>query len=387
MKYQDKGENIKDLKNLESIKLYDNSHALKFIYDFLGKKSDLLGTIIFLLIWVIIFTIATFIEGTLFMEGSKTIGWSMDYVWFGVIIAITLLLFFSKKLFDKFIKLFSKDILKSIKKENLSEKHYCDIIYKNIKFIKNETRESQLLLNLVRIFGILGFIFYGLYFQIIELPPVDVWHHSTHVIGYSVWLIYTAIILAFLGPVLIWRYIAILFSIDKIVKEINKENGFNIIPISPDNVGGLSNLGKLAVRGAYIPTIPLLVVAIWVFARETTSPIFLGSVPLLGLFIFISFIVPLYSIHKLLDSAKENELHRLSIEFNKYYQIVVKNIDKKGVTFNDVTNNAISNMEKLRIMFETCEKMGIWPINTQIIVNVLSLILIPTIVAILPSII
>jgi MFS family permease len=385
MKSQEKINNDCIIKHINNIKLYNNSRGLSFIYDTLGKKNDFLGIILFSLFWIIIFSIATLIEGTFSMTGSNTIGWSIDFVWYGVIIAITLLFFFSKKLFDKFIKLFSKDILNSLRKEIISEKKYYEIINKNIKFIRNETPKSKNLLYLLIIFGFFGFIIYGLYFQIIEIPSVDVWHHAIHPLGYFVWLIYTFIILVYLGPILIWRYIAIMISINNIVKEIKDIEGFNIIPISPDNVGGLSNLGKFALNVAYIPTIPLIVVAIWVFVREITSPLFLVTVPILIAFIIIAFTIPLYSIHRLLESAKEKELHRISNEFDKYYQIVVKNIDKAGPTFNDVTNEAVNNMEKLKIMFESCERMGLWPINIQILIQLSSIILIPTLVAIVPS--
>jgi len=375
-----------DIKQIQTMNLYDNSLGLKFLYDFLGKKSDLFGILLFSLFWVIVFSISTFIEGTFVMQGENTIGWSIDFVWFGVIIAIVLLFYLSKKLFDKFILLFSNEILRSINNNNLEEKKYCNIVYDSINFIKNKTPQSKIFLNIIRLLGLLGILIYGGYYQIVDLPPVDVWHHATHLLGYSVWLIYNIIILGLLGPILIWRYIAIMISIDKIVKQVDREHGFNIIPMSPDNVGGLSNLGRFGLYTAYIPTIPLLVLAIWVFVRETSSALFLGSALILGVFVGIAFIIPLYSIHKLLKSAKENELIRISDEFNKYYQIVVNNIDKKGPTFNDETNDAVNNMEKLRIMFESCEKMGIWPVNTKILVQLGAMVLIPILITILPMV-
>lgn len=379
-----------DLKNINQIryfhdkKPYDNLSGFKLIYRLAGRKRSSIGIITYSLIWVIIFSLITIIERKFLLSG-ESIGFGEDYVWYAVIIGFIFLFILMNRLYQKFFMVFSDKIITLINWKNLHPSQYLDSLRKNINIIDIKSPFSKILFAFFWILSFLGLIFYGVYMQTNSQAGINVWHHSIHPLGYVSWLIYTAIIFLYIGPILVWRYLSIIYASNNLLKLISKEKKDYLIiyPMSPDRAGGLSLVGRLAVHISQISLIPLIAFSIWFFVRDINL-ITIVTLPLLVFMVIISFISLLYRTHDVMVKSKDKELNIISNEMNNYYHLIKQKIKAKGVSFDDEAKNAMNSLEKLQLLYQNCERMVTWPINIRILSEFLTGLFIPIIIAIIP---
>ena len=96
---------------------------------------------------------------------------------------------------------------------------------------------------------------------------------------------------------------------------------------------------------------------------------------IIGLVIF--FFLPLSSVHKVMAQAKEDELRTLSNEFNKAYDLVLREIKKPDLSINEETQGRIEIMNTIKDLYEEASKMPVWPYNPATIQKFASTIGIP----------
>jgi len=318
--------------------LYRDCPGLTFLYDRLGKKNEIFGIIYFTLFWLLLFTLASFIEGTLIMgdynvEGVGEIGWLEDFVWLTVMLTVLLVLYATKKLCDNFKNLITDELPQMINWEQYSKNEYYNMVTDHIDYIEQKTDEGKFHFNILQIAAIATILYYAIYLQAIKLPPVDIWHLAQHPIGYSVWFFSVVIIFGYLGPMVLWKFITIMLVNRNIIKEIAEKNGFLMAPLSPDGAGGLRPLGDFAITISYVSMIPLLSVTVWFLVRELSTMI-IASFPIIFLFSFLAFFYPLSTAHELMADTKRKELLKLSNEFNLYYKKLIERIELEEPTFN-----------------------------------------------------
>lgn len=372
-------------KDVEDWNLIENKHFRRFssIFNFLGWGHYGLGIFIFSLIWIGLFSIVTILEGAFFLSGNN-IGWGEDYVWFFVIFSISLLFFFMKRLSDRFPILFTKTILRLINWESITHEEYNEILKKNFDFVYCKTTKSKIGQYVIFFTGMLSLAFYGIFMQIFHLPEISIWHHFTYPLGFAIWFCYTLLILTYLGPLIIWRYIAVFTATNNIIKSLSNPNRFIISPMNSDGAGGLSPLGKFTLNISNVTTIPLITIAIWFLVREPDNLIMFVSVPILVGLVLFTFFLPLNRMHDLMKTSKENELNKIGAELNEYYQQLMERIDKNEPLNNEESMKSLNVLEKIKGVYDDCEKMMTWPFDVKVLSTLIGSIILPTIIAIVP---
>lgn len=378
-----KDQEIKQIHSYGKQTPYTNFSGFKFIYSLLGKKKSPLGIIAYSVAWVIIFSLVTIFENTFYLSATN-VGFGEDYVWYAAIVGFIFLFILINKLYREFIDIFSNKIIRLINWKNMSSLRYLKILKKNMKIIEIKSRNSKILFCLFWFLSLLGLIFYGVYMQSNIQAGIDVWHHLIHPFGYVSWFIYTAIIFLYLGPILVWRYLTIIYATNNILKEISQEGKdyLNISPMELDRTGGLSIVGRLAVHISQVSLIPLTAFSIWFFIRSINL-VAIVTLPLLIFLIIASFISLLYRTHDVMVKSRDNELRIIGSEMNKYYHLIRHKIKAKGTTFDEEANEAMNSLEKLQLLYQRCERMVTWPINIKIWSEFLTGLLIPIAIALL----
>ncbi|MBN2395727.1 MAG: hypothetical protein JXC36_04600 [Candidatus Atribacteria bacterium] len=157
---------------------------------------------------------------------------------------------------------------------------------------------------------------------------------------------------------------------------IQKTLSFDIIirPLHPDRSGGLKPLGQLALATNYfIVLILIFLTLLMIFdplARE--QKIYLTMIFLFYVFSPFSMFLSLSKAHKRMREQKYKVLSNLSISFDYYYDLLVKN-SKNGVY---VAQDA-ENVSQISDLYEIADRMPIWPFDAKTTARFFTTIAIP----------
>jgi len=381
---------------------YRNSRFLYFFFKTIGTKIFLNRhyslIIAFFLLFVGIFTVASYVEDTLILDENNSnypdndipketdepnklndhIGWLEDYVWQADIIWFCLFFLLIHRFLNQVVDLFSikGKVLSLVDWDKISIKEYNEKISKEIDFINGRFGNDDLikkgLFYLISWGSIPVVIYSGIYKQYNEKPVVDIWHLTHYPLGYYSWIIFLIFFVVFLAIPLIWRFIAVLISIRKITDTAYIPLKLNVL--AADNVGGLKPLGDLAFTYYLLGLSTLLPIIVWIFVREISGMI-LFFLPIAIPFMLLSLILPVTNIHSAIQIRKDRELSLLANEFRYHYLCVRKNVLDRE--FNPETESHMDALEKISTLYDRVNSVSVWPFETRIIVQILTAAALP----------
>lgn len=209
----------------------------------------------------------------------------------------------------------------------------------------------------------------------------DIWHSWNHPWGFVFLkftnLIYSTLFLA----VFFFRFVSGLFAFSVLFHKISKKNGFIIKPLSPDNSGGLKILSNLSIYFMYM-VLPFFLIYLSLILRG--SALLPGQqISLLALvfLLFITFFLPLGSVHNAMKRAKEAELNFVARAFTILNKDVKKRMKEK--TFGATLNEEIESLEKIDFLYTKTEKMPVWPFNLDNLTRLVLAALVPVLLFII----
>ncbi len=153
------------------------------------------------------------------------------------------------------------------------------------------------------------------------------------------------------------------------IREIFK---FNLIvqPLHPDKCGGLKVIGSLSIAMHYFLQLIILFLTMIVIFNSGSlhNIVFILTFLSLVIVTIFSLFFSLYKAHSKMQSAKDNLLIKLHLEFRKNYDQLLNDEFKK-----DIANN----LQSIHNLYALAEKMPVWPFDIHSIIRFFSAISIP----------
>lgn len=381
-------------KNALRINVYKNSKILKFFYVFSGDEDrkeaktmedysfveDVFSKKTKTLLVIFVFSIALFlalnfvfsaVEGNLYMDGGNNIGFLEDPTNWAQIVTIGLMIFMTKGLCDRLSTLFI-DLAYVVDFNKFSYEEYKSLSKSEEEYIQGKGKGGKKLLLLIIMFLI--YSFYATFIYQYYYRSTDIWHNISYPLGFGSYTFYTFLMVGIVIPLISWRIIATIIILKKVFTILSHANAIKLRPLSPDNSGGLSSISKISLSMTYIVMIPMLLMFVGIIYLGFTH-IAAISVPVYVTVLLLIFFLPLGTAHEIMSKSKELELHKISQEFNRAYDMIMENIAKKGLVVEE--KELIETMGSLRNMYNEAKKMPVWPFDLSIIAKFIVTIIVP----------
>lgn len=356
---------------------YEN-RILKFLFDGLFVKYGS-GTVLLILFIVPVFLcyVAGYIDGTLY-NTPNLIGVVEDFtlytLWIVVLLAVYIYYLYAKFLSD----FFSNRLPLLINLETISEEEITGLDARFSRIVSPKGKYQILYGIVVIAFGSFWTINLSNSFDPVAHYGKDMWHSANHIAGFIILkffnLLYTTILMA----VFFYKFLAGLFAFSWLFKRISKKNGFLIKPLTPDNCAGLKVLSDLSLFFMYM-VLPFFLVFLSIVLRGTNLlPTQQLVFFFLTILLFVTFFLPLGSVHSAMKRAKVSELDRISFHFSELNTMVNGQLKKKG--YDDTLLQEIRLLEKIDFLYAKVERMPVWPFNLNNLSRLLLAAAIPVIV-------
>ena len=414
--YTEFSKNDTELLEFEAKDLYSNNKPLSSLIKFgemnLNLKSNSFYVTISLifLLFLTMWTCASYIEGTLAIENLGTItniGWFEDYVWISTAFFYYVFFMTCFKFSDKFATTFSKNgsLLAVIKwmgddksKIGITNEKYNRLITKEIGNINytHGINVGNALEKIISTGALFSLIYTGIYLQHFKLPIINIWHLGHYPLGWTTWFIANFFIMVIILPPLLSRFFLLHISIFKLTavsEQNNHEHGetfsnqinslpFNPNILSPDGVAGMKPLGDLAFSSYLVGVTAMIPIITWIIVREI-SAMFLFLFPMALIFISINLVLPLYNAHHVMKKAKHTQLNAIANEYRIYHQVFLDRIESDADTFDEGMDKRIKSMEHLNFIYDNARKASEWPIDSKLVRDVVTTVLIPLLLLLL----
>ena len=194
----------------------------------------------------------------------------------------------------------------------------------------------------------------------IEHYGFDIWSSQNYRIGFMVRTIYELITFGIIFPLILYKFSMILVSIRYISKKLTEQKVIKLRPLSPDQAGGLGEIGKYSLKMVTVLLPPLMPTMLYIFFGNV-NVIFIFGIMIYIPFLIFTFFYPLSGAHHAMKSFKQKELDRLSHEFNKIYDEFTH-----GFNTDQLSNLAqrLEILERIDRLYVSAKKMPIWPFDT-----------------------
>jgi hypothetical protein len=197
------------------------------------------------------------------------------------------------------------------------------------------------------------------------------------------WIYYSifefSFLMLFLFGVGIWLGIVA----NSVASKIGKTIQVSLKPISPDRAGGLVSFSEALLKGVFMYSaliamvFPLLAFIISYLQRF--NPL-LAYIPVIGLSIavltiFLFFIIPQYSIHKVMVDEKERLLQQVSEEVNSIIGDIREALGDTTTERDAPSQQLMLLSLQLTELFNQIERMRTWPSDLTVFVKAISALL------------
>ena len=152
----------------------------------------------------------------------------------------------------------------------------------------------------------------------------------------------------------------------------------DVLPASPDKVGGLRFLGHWSLQMDIVIAIPSFVIFDYLVIGGTINdPKVVGIIALYTIFLIIVFFIPLSAVHDAMLNAKEDAFKQI----NK----LVKEIYTRIVSHSDISSPDLRDFRNLYFLYEKVEAMAVWPLDLSILSRFFATSLFPIVGSIIVS--
>ena len=355
--------------------LYKKDLILNFLYEKLYMRFGAFKTtLVLFMVPVIGSLVIGYYEGTLY-NTPNLIGVIKDYTLYSLWAVILFSLYFYYHFCHRANSFFSLQLDEILNKKNYS-KDKADKIDSKLELILAPIGIYKV------IYFILIFLFIFFWFTnlVKGFDPVryygkDIWHSANHIIGMIYLKTFNLLYVGIFMAVFFFRFFVSIIAFSLLFTDIARNNGFIIKPLSPDNSAGLKILSDLSIYFMYM-VLPFFLIFISLILRGSTLLMGqqVGFIALIFM-LFVTFFLPLGSVHSAMKSAKKKELSFISRHFAELNKEVKEDITKQ--TFGEEFNQKVESLEKIDFLYEKTDKMPVWPFNMANIGRLIISALIP----------
>ncbi len=186
-------------------------------------------------------------------------------------------------------------------------------------------------------------------------------------------------LIAFIIGLYAWRMMVLGLNIWQLPKEYTVKPHFE----DPDNCGGLESIGNLCLWNALITAIPSLYLSLWIAVGAgmpgeslspyrdiavSYSPVFQMLLVIPVFFSFIAFLLPLYSIHRVMVLRKGEVLARRDELANKIFLADHELLElAKSMTNPSDVEKRTKEIELMRTVYSRHQNIPEWPVNIKLV--------------------
>lgn len=381
--------------------LYRGNFFIRLLFDddkLVGSHSMKIGS--YVVFWLFLFLIISAIEGTLVIGNidftlTSGLGYLEDLFFFSLLFSVFLFFWMIRRTLTRFYQVFWSDgeFRSNIKHNPENERKYESILRQSISFITHKNLKDAEGHNMARwaiLFWVLkigGTVYFLLlvYNHFFNLSNIDLWYSPSHILATFGWLAFYFFLLVLIGPSLIWRYVASIREIRRIVKETDEHIGLDI-PIT-SSMGGRSfkSFGFLTLRMSFVPLTPLVSLLVWIFFKGEMSDYVIFAIICLAGLAICAFFYPLMGITGIVRKRKEETLKRLSKELYGLHNPFDNAMKGEDAT-NDEVQRIYSGVNALVMMEGDAIRTPLWPFDWELILKFLAMLVVPFILIVLDHI-
>jgi hypothetical protein len=263
--------------------------------------------------------------------------------------------------------------------------NYEKYVNEQVRLITLQSDKAKLLFVALWAFGVIGYLLLAVIYPIQsgQITGCKTWNfcfnHFPAMYYYGQFK--DSLVNIIIGPSVLWVTVTITVAARRIVRFAAKEKLFHIVPLSPDGAGGLTPLGRLSLVLFYIVIVQLL----YIVPTTLNLGFHIGYqilYPCFFAFAAFVFFWPLSAARLPMQTAKRQEMERLSQLVNRSYEQIRDNL-KVDQTGRVVGLEKLEDFERLRQLYRDVRRMPVWPYDFTTLTRFSSIFAIPVIAFIL----
>ena len=158
------------------------------------------------------------------------------------------------------------------------------------------------------------------------------------------------------------RQVVVLIGLNRFFTEFQVE----VAPLHPDRAGGLRPLGDYVLTtGFFVAVISLNFGMTFLRAQtnlEVMTAEFYGELAVYFILAPLLFLLPLLSVHSLMQAAKRKLLAEIAEQFDKEYRVLLDNLRR------DVLNpEGVARLEAVQKIYQIAQTAPVWPFDLEIV--------------------
>lgn len=300
-------------------------------------------------------------EGNLVLPGAA-IGLLEDWnilAMFGAFPAAVLLLVLAARRFDEFVKRLARMVDEDGARQRGETVVEIQSLYADIAAGTGLWRTLRMVLVGAGVLFV-AFNAFNRYFRFSALYSTSFWTSSEYPLSFWTTNLYTVMVWGYVGPVVAFKLISLLFIIARIVGTIGNKFKFRPIVLSADRSGGLKTLGNLALALSYV-VLPFQIncLAYYYWIPKVNVPFVIGFSTVLAATLVL-FSVPVWLTHRAMTRVRDAVLERVSDAYNRRLQEILGGAE---VVTPPRFERALAEMKGLDEVFSASLRIRVWPVD------------------------
>ena len=197
-------------------------------------------------------------------------------------------------------------------------------------------------------------------------------------------------VLGILIGLLVWRMVATSYAIWKL------GNRFDLLPQlgHPDRCGGFAPLGYLCLWSALISSVAAIYLGGWIiilgsnlgtagstldrrYRTDLYVPLFSAYLAVPVVYAILSFILPVWNVHRIMAAKREAILQKLDVLGNRIDRLSREMLEQAESRSPAENEDAAKRLDLMRKTYENNKAIPVWPFNTDIMVRFVSSLTVP----------
>lgn len=187
------------------------------------------------------------------------------------------------------------------------------------------------------------------------------WASSTPLANFSITI--DTLVIVYAGTILVLNLIDNI----RILHRLLKSKKLNVNPLHPDRCGGLQSLSNYSIKTAYL----IAILGVWIgtigvqYITQGNGKYYWYVGFVVFLYIFLSgacFFGPLLTVHRGMEKAKKELLHKIARQFEADYEMICNNLGEEA----EVLKKRTEKIRELKTFYTLTDEFPVWPFDVQI---------------------
>lgn len=187
------------------------------------------------------------------------------------------------------------------------------------------------------------------------------WASSTPLANFVITI--DTLVIVYAGTILVLNLIDNI----RILHRLLKSKKLNVNPLHPDRCGGLQSLSNYSIKTAYL----IAILGFWIgtigfqYITQGDGQYYWYVGLVVFLYIFLSgacFFGPLLTVHRGMEKAKKELLHKIAGQFEADYAMICNNLGEEA----EVLKKKTEKIRELKTFYTLTDEFPVWPFDVQI---------------------